>query len=236
MKLSRILCIAVLVFGITAQIYAEQSKPFELAADVIEYDSSSGMMTGTGAVKLTQGNAVLTGSNVQYNTKTKEAYITGGIRLEQDGAVMTAFELRSYDNNQFIASGDVELVKADSTLTGPQLDYYSDKAYAVVNQNARLTMTDGVMTADKIEAYLNDNQVTGIGHVHLVSPTRQLDATSDQAVYYGVKKGEPGHVILSGNARAVQEGNVLTGNKLTIYLEDKAVNAQGRTQLVIQPQ
>jgi lipopolysaccharide export system protein LptA len=216
-------------------MYAEQSKAFELAADVIEYDSASGMMTGTGAVKLTQGNAVLTGSNVQYNTKTKEAYITGGIRLEQDGAVMTAGEVRSYDNNQFIASGDVELVKADSILTGPQLDYYADKAYAVVNQNARLTMTEGVMTADKIEAYLNDNQVTGTGHVHLVSPARQLDATSEQAVYYGAK-GQPGHVILTGNARAVQEGNVLTGSKLTIYLEDKAVNAQGRTQLVIQPQ
>lgn len=235
MKISRILFIAVLVLGITAQIYAEQSKTFELAADVIEYDSSSGMMTGTGAVKLTQGNAVLTGSNVQYNTKTKEAYITGGIRLEQDGAVMTATELRSYDNNRFIASGDVELVKADSTLTGPQLDYYADKAYAVVNQNARLTMTEGVMTADKIEAYLNDNQVTGTGHVHIVNPARQLDATSEQAVYYGAKD-QPGRVILSGNARAVQEGNVLTGSKLTIYLEDKAVNAQGRTQLVIQPQ
>lgn len=217
------------------QIYAAQDKPFELAADVIEYDSASGIMTGQGSVKLTQANAVITGSNAQYNTKSKEAYVTGNVKLVQDDAVMTAQEVRSYDNNHIIASGGIELVKGESTLTGPEVDYYVDKAYAVINSNARLTMPDGIMTADKIEASLNDNQVTGTGDVHLVSQVRQLDATSDKAVYYG-SKGEPGRVILSGNARAVQQGNVLTGNKLTIYLDDKAVNAQGRTQLVIQPQ
>lgn len=235
MKLSRIILVLALTLGMVTQIYAAQNKPFELAADVIEYDSASGVMTGQGSVKLTQDNAVMTGSNVQYNTKTKEAHITGGVKLVQDNAVMTAEELLSYDNNHIIATGGVELVQGQNTLTGPQLDYYADKAYAVINQSARLTMPDGIMTADKIEAYLNDNQVTGTGHVHLVSETRQLDATSEQAIYYGAK-GETGKVILSGNARAVQEGNVLTGNKLTLYLEDKAVNAQGRTKLVIQPQ
>lgn len=235
MKLIRIILVLALTLGMVTQIYAAQNQPFELAADVIEYDSASGIMTGQGSVKLTQANAVLTGSNVQYNTKTKEAHITGGVKLVQDNAVMTAEELLSYDNNHIVAHGNVELIQGQNTLTGPQLDYYADKAYAAINQNARLVMPDGVMTADKIEAYLNDNQVTGTGSVHLVSETRKLDATSDQAIYYGLK-GEPGKVILSGNARAVQDGNVLTGNKLTLYLEDKAVNAQGRTKLVIQPQ
>lgn len=235
MRISRILLVLALTLGMVTQIYAAQNKPFELAADVIEYDSATGIMTGEGAVTLTQDKAVLTGSNVQYNTKTQEAYITGGVRLVQDNAVMTAAELRSYGNNHIIASGDIELVQGESTLTGPQLDYYADKGYAIVNANARLSMPDGVMTADKIEAYLNDNKVIGTGHVHLASQTRQLDATSDQAEYFA-PKGETGRVILSGNARAVQEGNVLTGHKLTIYLEDQAVSAQGRTKLVIQPQ
>lgn len=236
MKISRITLVLALCLGMVTQLYAEQqNKPFELAADVIEYDSTSGVMTGEGSVKLTQADAVLTGSNAEYNTKTKEARVTGGVKLVQDDAVMTAQEIRSYDNNHIIGIGGIELIKGESTLTGPQIDYYVDKAYAVINSDARLTMPDGVMTANKIEANLNDNQVTGSGNVHLVSQTRQLDATSDQAVYYGAK-GETGRVVLTGNARAVQEGNVLTGNKLTLYLEDKAVNAQGRTQLVIQPQ
>ncbi|MEG6585065.1 LptA/OstA family protein [Dendrosporobacter sp. 1207_IL3150] len=235
MKLSRILLVLALTLGMATQIYAAQTKPVELAADVIEYDSTTGIMTGQGTIKLTQGNAVVTGSNVNYNTKTQEAVITGGVKLVQDNAVMTAEELRSYDNNHIIASGDVELVKGDNTLTGPQIDYYADKSYAVINNNARLKMPDGIMTANKIEAYMSDNQIVGTGNVHIVSQTRQLDATADQASYYGAK-GEQGRVVLTGNAKAVQEGNVLQGNKLTIYLDDNAVNAQGRTKLVIQPQ
>lgn len=235
MKLSRIIVVLALTFGMVTQLYAAQNKPFELAADVIEYDSSSGIMTGKGAVVLTQDNAVLTGSNVQYNSKSQEAFMTGGVKLVQDNTTLTADELRSYENNHVIASGSVELVRGDSTLTGPQVDYFVDKAYAVIENNGRLVMPDGVMTANKLEANLNDSQVVGTGNVHIVSPTRQLDATSDKVVYYGAK-GETGRAVLSGNARAVQEGNVLVGNKLTIYLEDKAVSAQGRSQLVVQPQ
>jgi len=41
---------------------------------------------------------------------------------------------------------------------------------------------------------------------------------------------------MSGNARAVQEGNTLTGKTLTIYLDDKAMDAQGRSKLVVKPQ
>ena len=34
---------------------------------------------------------------------------------------------------------------------------------------------------------------------------------------------------------AVQDGNVLTGNHVIMYLDDSAVDAEGRSKLVIQP-
>lgn len=237
MKFHKIVLTAILLLGTVAfQIAAAEPKPVEMAADVIEYDATTGVMTGRGGVTFTQADAVLTGANATYNTKTKEAHITGGIKLVRADTVLTAEEMRSYEDNHIVASGGIELIKGDSRLTGPQLDYYIDKAYAIVNQNARLVMPDGMMTADKMEAYMDTNQVTGTGNVHIVSETRKLDATSHQAVYYGSKEGQA-RAVLTGNARAVQAGNVLTGNKLTIYLDDQGKSARGGDgQLVIQPQ
>ncbi|SDM85127.1 lipopolysaccharide export system protein LptA [Dendrosporobacter quercicolus] len=233
MKLGRLLLALIMAAAMAMPAAAAQPQPVEMAAEVIEYNSTTGIMTGTGGVRFTRDGAVLTGAAATYNTRTKEGHVTGGVKMVQSDAVLTAEELRSYDNNRITASGGVQLTKGESVLTGPQLDYYTDKAYAVVNDQARLVMQDGVMTAGKIEAYLDESRITGTGSVHIVSQARQLDATADQAVYYGA---EPARAVLTGNARAVQEGNILTGNKLTIYLDNQTVNAQGRTQLVIQPQ
>ena len=38
---------------------------------------------------------------------------------------------------------------------------------------------------------------------------------------------------MTGNARAVQDGNVLVGNTLNLYLDDKAMEGTGRARLVI---
>ena len=116
---------------------------------------------------------------------------------------------------------------------GPKIDYYTDKEYAIVPGGARLTTTDGVITANQIEAFMKEERAVAEGNVHIVSDTRKLDAVSDHAVYYG-KKGD-GKAILTGNARAVQDGNVLTGNVLTIYMDEKAMDSQGRSKLVVTP-
>ena len=71
--------------------------------------------------------------------------------------------------------------------------------------------------------------------MHIVSDARKLDAVSDHAVYYGSKE-QQGKTILTGNARAVQDGNVLTGNTLTLYMDNKVIDVQGRSKLVITPQ
>lgn len=234
-KLGAVLLAGLLSFGIAAQMQAAQNKPVELAAEVIEYNSATGVMIATGNVRMTQDNAVMTGLSAEYNTKTKEAYVTGGVKVIKDDAILTSAEVRSYENNHIIATGDAVLVKGESRLTGPKIDYYSDKQYALVPEAAHMTMPDGVMTANQIEAYIDENKAIGTGNVHIVSEVRQMDATADKAVYYGAKDAQ-GKAVLTGNARAVQEGNTLTGETLTIYMDDKAMDAQGRTKLVVKPQ
>ncbi|EIW15996.1 MULTISPECIES: LptA/OstA family protein [Pelosinus] len=225
----------VLSLSVISYSYAASNKPVELAADTIEYDSVKGVMTAQGNVRMVQENAVMTGTNAEYNSKTKEAYVYGGVKVVQEDATLLAEEVRSYDNNHIIAIGNPILTKGSSRLDGPQIDYYSDKQYAIVNGWARLQTEDSILTANQIESFFSEDRAVAQGNVHIVSDVRKLDAVSDHAIYYGSKE-QQGKTILTGNARAVQEGNVLTGNTLTLFMDNKVIDVQGRSKLVITPQ
>jgi len=231
----RLALVLVLSCNALTHVEAAQKQPIELSADSIDYDSTSSLMTAQGNVRIVQDNAVMTGTHAEYNNKTQEAYVTGGVRVVKEDATLLAAEVRSYENTHLVAIGDPILTKGDSILTGPQIDYYSDKQYAIVTGWAKLTQPDSVMTADQIESFFTDNRAVADGNVHIVSPARQMDATSDHAVYYGAQ-GADGKTVLTGNAHAVQEGNVLTGDTMTLYLDKKTVDVQGRSKLVIIPQ
>lgn len=235
-KLLTVILAVAFTFGVITVIHAAASNsPVELFADTIEYDSTQGIMTAQGSVRLTRDKAVLTGPSAQYNTKTKEAVVTGGVKVVKEDTTLTAAEVRSYNENYLVATGDAVLVKGDRSVAGPKIEHWTDKQYSLVTGGSRLTMPDGYMTSDKLEYFQAEDRAVGEANVHIVSDSRNLDATSDHAVYYGSKTAQ-GKIVLSGKARAVQDGNILTGNTLTIYLDDKAMDAQGRPQLIVQPQ
>lgn len=234
MKRRNILLFAVLVcLLLPAAIHAAGEKQFSVAADVIEYDSVAGVVTAKGNVSIERGAAVMTGETARYDTNIQEAELTGGVKIVQDGTNITAAVIHSYNNDRITANGNVVLVKGENTLTGNTMDYYVAQNYAIVPEQAKLVTADAVLTSAKMEAYMSENRVTATGDVHIVSEKRDIDTTSDAAVYYGDKNGQ-GKIVLTGNARAVQQGNILTGNELTIRLDDKAMEAQGRTRLIIE--
>ena len=234
-KIVNIILGLVLSLSVISYSYAASNKPVELAADTIEYDSVKGIMTAQGNVRMVQENAVMTGTNADYNSKTKEAHIYGGVQIVQEDATLLAEEVNSYDNNHIVAIGNPILTKGNSRLDGPKIDYYSDKQYAIVTGWARLKTEDSILTANQIESFFSEDRAVAQGDVHIVSDVRKLDAVADQAVYYG-SKDQQGKTVLTGNARAVQDGNVLTGNTLTLYLDNKVIDVQGRSKLVITPQ
>lgn len=234
-KFAMIALAAVFTLVAATAISAPTDKPVELTADTIEYDAKSGVMNAQGSVTLVRDKAVLTGASAQYNTKSKEALVTGGVKVVREDTTLTAAEVRSFNDNYLVATGNALLTKGENTLAGPKIEHWVDRQYSLVPTSARLTMPDGWMTSNRLEAFHSEDRAVANGAVHIVSDKRSLDATSDQAVYYGSKSGQ-GKVVMSGNAKAVQEGNVLTGKTLTIYLDDKAMDAQGRPTLVVKPQ
>ena len=237
-KLLTFLLVLIITVTCSTQLFAAgENKPVQMNADTIEYDSVQGVMVAKGGVTVTQDNAVMTGETVVYNTKTQEATITGNVKVVRDKTTLTAPTVLAKNNNHIIATGGAVLVNSDKTLRGPQIEYFADKQYSIVTGGATVTSLEEVMTADLVEAFHAEDRAIAKGNVHIVSDVRKLDATSELATYYGPKaQQQQNRVILSGNARAVQENNVLTGNTLTIYLDDKAIDAQGRSKLVVIPQ
>lgn len=232
MKFKKLTLTAMLCLAMTSTLYAASDKPVDISGDVIEYDSKTGVMKATGSVRMLQENAVVTGATAEYNSKTKEGKVLGGAHLVKEDIDMTSESVTSLDENHIVAVGNVVMKKGESTLYGPQVDYFSDKQYAIINSNARLVNPDGTMTSDKLEAYTAENRVVGTGNAHIVSQTKNLDATGEVATYYG-GEGQQGKVVLSGNAVAVQDGNTLRGKTLTLYLDDKPASEK---QVIVQPE
>ena len=233
--------IAVLYVGLMLPLSGLQAAPekapvpTQLDGDVITYISKTGIMTAQGGVKLTQGTAVLTGDIGEYNTKTKDAVVTGNVKVVKEGSTLTAAEVRAYDEmKRLVATGNALLVHKDGTAAGPYMEYLPDKKYAKITGGSRLTNKDAVVTSAVSEAFFQEDRATADGNVHIVSEARKLDAVSDHAVYYGIN-GKNGKADLVGNVRAVQDGNVLTGNHVVIYLDDSAMDTEGRSKLVITP-
>ncbi len=202
---------------ITGTLSAAQTKPVDLTADTVEYNSKSGLITARGNVVMLQDGARITGAEAQYNSGTQEGMVTGNVVADKEDMHMTAATVKTAGKDHMIASGGVAATKADKTLTGPVIEYFADRQYMLVPSAAKVVMKDGVFTSDKMEAYLNEDHLIGTGNVHIVSAPRNLEAFGDQADYYGK---EDGKVILTGNAVATQDNNTLKSNRLTLYLAD----------------
>lgn len=210
------------------------NAPVELKADSIEYDSKQGVMKASGNVLITQDGAELTGANAVYNMKTKAGKVIGNVVMTKEGARLNANQVDIAEGNVFTATGNVDLTKDDKRLTGPRVIYYSEKEQAVADGGAKLWTADGTLNAPRIEAAMQKEEAVATGGVVIDSAERNMTATSDTAYYYGSSQSGQGKIILRGNAQATQDGNVLTGNELTILLDDNEVQSSGQSHLVIE--
>ena len=114
------------------------------------------------------------------------------------------------------------------------MEYLPERKYARITGGSRLTSRDAIVTSSMAEAFFQEDRAVADGNVRIISETRRLNAVADHAVYYGIN-GKNGKADLTGNVRAEQDGSVLTGNHVVLYLDDSALDADGRSKLVITP-
>lgn len=206
-----------------------ENVPSSLDADEVTYDMRNGLMTATGNVLMTHGNAKLTGKTAEFNIKTNAGHVIGNVIAVQDDMRMTADSCVS-DGNHIVAEGDmVHATKADKTYVGPRVDYFQNDEYILMEQGGEITSTAGeYFTADRMEGWMKMNYSRGTGNAHLISPPNKLEAAGDVVDYYGKVEGssEPAKAYLTGNAWAIQDNNTLRSNRLVVYLAEETGEVQ----------
>lgn len=235
MKFKGMLFLAALCFFFNANVWAAETTPTAIQADVIEYNTKTGYTTATGNVIITQADSVATAAVAEYNTKTQAGELRGGVRVTETDGWLNCATLVLHDADHFTAVGSVAMKKTDKIVKAEKVDYYKDRAFAETGGSwGEVSMDDG---SNLRAAYLNYDGRTGLitarNNVEITSTPNNLTASSDEAVY-DTKAG--GVIELRGNATAVQNGNTITGNTLRIINGGATAEAQGNVKLVYQPE
>ena len=125
-----------------------------------------------------------------------------------------------------VFTGNVVVVQADSTMTAERIEVSFEKPAPAVGQ------------PEGIGAPANAQRITTIVAQQKVS-FRQVDpetkkeryATGDKAVYDVDQRT----VTMSGNPRLWEGKNVIVGDGMIFYLEDKKVIVKGKVNLTVYP-
>lgn len=205
--------------------FAAQGSGFNVKADEIEYDMTSGNGTAKGNVVILHDGGKATAAAAEFNSKTMSGKLTGGVVADKDDAHITCATFVMHNEDFVSAVGEASVTKEDKTLTAAQIDYHSDVEYAeTIGSWGQLTSTDGsVLTAAQITYNGKTGLAEATGNVDIVSPPRNLTAKADKAIY---DTNNDGKVELIGNATATQDGNTVSGNRLIMNNAGNAAAGQ----------
>lgn len=205
--------------------FAAQGSGFNVKADEIEYDMTSGNGTAKGNVVILHDGGKATAAAAEFNSKTMSGKLTGGVVADKDDAHIICATFVMHNEDFVSAVGEASVTKEDKTLTAEQIDYYSDAEYAeTIGSWGQLTSTDGsVLTAAQITYNGKTGLAEATGNVDIVSPPRNLTAKADKAIY---DTNNDGKVELIGNATATQDGNTVSGNRLIMNNAGNAAAGQ----------
>ena len=122
---------------------------------------------------------------------------------------------------------------APVTVDADNLENFQKDGLTVFKGNVVARQNNSVQYAERMEVYTDAKtnrieRVISTGNVRIITRDCRM-GTSNRAEYYDVEQ----RVILIGNARVWREDNVVTGERITIYLaEDRSVVEGGKQDRV----
>jgi lipopolysaccharide export system protein LptA len=119
------------------------------------------------------------------------------------------------------------------TVDSDQLENIQKEGLVIFTGNVVATQNGSTQWADRMEVYLDDKgdrimRTVSTGNVRII--TRDCrSGTARRAEYYDAEQ----RVVLIGNARVWRDDNVVTGERITIYLaEDRSLVEGGQQERV----
>ena len=119
------------------------------------------------------------------------------------------------------------------TVDADQMESMQKEGLVIFTGNVVARQNHSVQYADRTEVYLDAKgdrivRTVSIGNVRIITKDCRT-GTAKRAEYYDAEQ----RVVLIGNARVWQEDNVVTGDRITIYLaEERSVVQSGNQERV----
>ena len=122
---------------------------------------------------------------------------------------------------------------APVTVNSDSLESLQKEGLAVFKGNVVARQDNSIQYADRMEVYTDAKtksieRVVSTGNVRIITRDCRM-GTANRAEYYDAEQ----RVVLIGNARVWREDNVVTGERITIYLaEDRSLVEGGKQERV----
>ena len=131
------------------------------------------------------------------------------------------------------AAGSQDGRNAPVTVDADQLENIQKEGLVVFTGNVVAAQNGSTQWADRMEVYLDDNgdkivRTISTGNVRIITKDCR-NGTAKRAEYYDAEQ----RVVLIGNARVWRDDNVVTGERITIYVaEDRSLVEGGQQERV----
>lgn len=125
------------------------------------------------------------------------------------------------------------------TVDADQMENMQKEGLVIFTGNVVARQNNSVQYADRTEVYLDQKgdrivRTVSLGNVRIITKDCRV-GTARRAEYYDAEQ----RVVLIGNARVWKEDNMVTGERITIFLaEDRSVaegSGQGRVKAIFYP-
>lgn len=225
-------------FASAALVSAAQPNS-EVTANEIEFDSTTDTVVAVGNVVIKKDNGVAKADKAIYNIKTERGQLIGNVDAIRDTVTIKCAQLDINTRNYIVASGgNVIITRGGDSLNAAQVEYFDDRQFAQTQGNwAKLSKDDGsVITAEHINYDMKSGKAVADRDVKIDSAVRKLTGAGDRAEYFEEKDGQDAIIILTGqNAWAIQDGNKISGQKLSFKTSKQQGEASGKVMMVIPP-
>jgi len=136
------------------------------------------------------------------------------------------------------AAGDKDKAKDDDKnapviVDADSLDSFQRQGLAIFKGNVIARQNNSVQYADKMEVYTDSKtdkveRVVSTGNVRIITRDCRM-GTAERAEYYDAEQ----RVVLIGNARVWRDTDIVTGDRITIFIaEDRSIVEGGKQERV----
>lgn len=107
-------------------------------------------------------------------------------------------------------------------ITSERMEAYNKKDLIIFYGNVQAIRSDTTLWADRMDIYLNKKdkkieKIVALGNVKINQEDK--NATSERATYFDSSQ----EILMEGNPKVWQKGNVLRGNSISLYLNEDRI-------------